>query len=143
LRYIQNIKYNPDADHQVSNAEVYKNDVRPVSQALRDRRPCFIGHCMRSNQPIADILLSDCDNHPEKEGGKRLFRMGQGNTKTYLKQLFEDINGCSEYGRDMVNQLREDMLDREIWRVMVKKVSIAQRNKYENNNNTNSNMDAE
>ena len=92
---------------------------------------------MRSNQPIADILLWDCDNHQEKEGGKRVFRMGQGNTKTYLKQLFEDINGCSEYGRDMVNQLREDMLDREIRRDMIKKVSIAQRNKHENNNNTN------
>ena len=84
---------------------------------------------MRSNQPIAGIFLRDCVNHMEKEGGKRLFRMGQGNTKTYLKQLFEDINGCSEYGRDMVNQLRESMLDREIWRDMIKKVSIAQKNK--------------
>ena len=92
---------------------------------------------MRSNQPVADILLWDCDNHLEKEGGKRLFRMGQGNTKTYLKQLFEDINGCSEYGRDMVNQLREDMLDGEIWRNMIKKVSIVQKNKYEDNSNTN------
>ena len=92
---------------------------------------------MRSKQPVADVLLWDCDDHLEKEGGKGLFRMGQGNTKTYLKQLFEDINGCSEYGRDMVNQLREDMLDREKWRDMVKKVSIAQRNKYENNNSTN------
>ena len=70
---------------------------------------------MKSNQPIADILLWDCDNHAEKEGGKRLFRMGQGDTKRYLKQFFEDINGCSEYGRDMVNQLREDTLDREVW----------------------------
>jgi hypothetical protein len=68
LRYI---KYNPDAEHHASNAEVYKNDVRPVSQALRERRLRFIGHCMRSNQPIADILLWDCDNHLEKEGGKR------------------------------------------------------------------------
>ena len=58
---------------------------------------------MRSNQPVADILLWDCDNHLEKEGGKGLVRGGQGNTKTYLKQLFEDINGCSEYGRGMVN----------------------------------------
>jgi hypothetical protein len=81
LRYILNIKYNPDAEHHASNAEVYKNDVRPVSQVLRERRLCFIGHCMRSNQPIADILLWDCDNHLEKEGGKRLFRMGQGDTK--------------------------------------------------------------
>ena len=92
---------------------------------------------MRSNQPVADILLWDCDNHLEKEGGKRLFRMRQGNIKTYLKQFFEDINGCSEYGRDVVNQLREDMLDREIWRNMIRKVSIAQKNKYEDNNNTN------
>ena len=112
LRYILNIKYNPDAEHQVSNAEVYKDDVRPVSQVLRERRLRFVGHCMKSNQPIADILLWDCDNHLEKEGGKGLVRRGQGNTKTYLKQLFEDINGCSEYGRDMVNQLREDTLDR-------------------------------
>jgi hypothetical protein len=37
----------------------------------------------------------------------------------------------------MVNQLREDMLDREIQMNMIKKVSIAQKNKYENNNNTN------
>ena len=74
---------------------------------------------MRINQPIADILLWDCDNHLEKESGKRLFRRGQGNTKTYLKQLFEDINGCSEYGGDMVNQLREDTLDREVWRNII------------------------
>jgi hypothetical protein len=114
LRYVQYIKYNPDAEHHASNAEVFENDVRQVSQVLRERRLSFNGHCMRSNQPIADILLLDCDNHLEKEGGNRLFRMVQGNTKTYLKQLFEDINGCSEYGRDMVNQLREDTLDREI-----------------------------
>ena len=79
---------------------------------------------MRSNQPIADVFLRDFYNHMEKEGGKRLFRMGQGNTKTYLKQLFEDISGCSEYGRDMVNQLREDTLDREIWRNIIRKVSL-------------------
>ena len=71
---------------------------------------------MRSNQPVADILLWDYDNHLEKEGGKGLVRQGQGNTKTYLKQLFEDINGCSEFGKDMVRQLREDMLDRVVWR---------------------------
>ena len=37
----------------------------------------------------------------------------------------------------MVSQLREDILDREIWRNMIKKVSIAQKNKYEDNSNTN------
>ena len=57
LRSILNIKYNPNAEHQVSNAEVYKDDVRPVSQVLREMRLSFVGHCMRSNQPIADILL--------------------------------------------------------------------------------------
>ena len=112
MQYILNIKYSPDAEHQVSNAEVYKNDVRPVSQVLRERHLSFVGHCMRSNQPVADILLWDCDNHLEKEGGKGLVRQGQGNTKTYLKQLFEDINGCSEYGRGMVNDLRDEMLNR-------------------------------
>jgi hypothetical protein len=66
------------------------------------------------------MLLWDCDHHLEKEGGKGLLRMGQGNTKTYLKQLFEGINGCSEYGRDMVRQLREDMLDKEVWRNTIK-----------------------
>ena len=40
-----------------------------------------IGHCMRSNQPIAGIFLRDRVNRMEKEGGKRLFRMGQGDTK--------------------------------------------------------------
>ena len=64
---------------------------------------------MLRNPAQHDILR---DNHLEKEGGKRLFRMGQGDTKRYLKQFFEDINGCSKYGRDMVNQLREDTLDR-------------------------------
>ena len=37
----------------------------------------------------------------------------------------------------MVVTLREDMLDREVWRNMIKKVSIAQKNKYEDNSNTN------
>ena len=59
LRYLINIKYNPNADHHIGNAEVNKNDVRPVSQVLRERRLSFVGHCMRSNQPIADILLWD------------------------------------------------------------------------------------
>ena len=54
-------------------------------------------------------------------------RRCQGNTKTYLKQLFEDINGCSEYGRGMVNDLRDDMLNREIWRNTIREVSTAQR----------------
>ena len=142
LRYILNIKYNPDAEHQVSNAEVYKDDVRPVSQVLRERRLRFVGHCMRSNQPIADILLWDCDNHLEKEGGKGLVRRGQGNTKTYVKQLFEDMNGSYEYGREMVNDLREEMLNREVWRNIIREVSNAQKNKLLNNNNntsTNSN----
>ena len=67
---------------------------------------------MRSNQPVADILLWDCDNHLEKGGGKGLVRRGQGNNKTYLKQLFEDTSGCSEYGRGMVNDLRDEMLNR-------------------------------
>jgi hypothetical protein len=54
---------------------------------------------MRSNQPIADVLLWDCDDHLENEGGNGLYKMGRGKTKTYLKQLFEDINGISRYGR--------------------------------------------
>ena len=68
--------------------------------------------------------------------------MEQGNTKTYLKQLFEDINGCSEYGRGMVNDLRDEMLNREIWRNIIREVSNAQKNKQLNNNtntSTNSN----
>jgi hypothetical protein len=82
LRYISNIKYNPNAEHQLSNAKVYKNDVRLVSQVLRERHFSFVGHCTRSNQPVADILFWDCDNHLEKKGGKGLVRRGQGNTKT-------------------------------------------------------------
>jgi hypothetical protein len=133
LRYILNIKFNPDAEHHVSNAEVYKNDVRPVSQVLRERRLSFVGHCMRSKQPIADILLWDCDNHLEKEGGKGLVRRGQGNTKTYLKQLFEDIYGSSEYGLGLVNELHDNMLNRDTWRSIIRKVSIDQKNKQPNN----------
>ena len=66
--------------------------------------------------------------------------MEQGNTKTYLKQLFKYINECSEYGRDMVNQLREDTLDREVWRNIIKQVSFAQKNKHETINNTNTSI---
>jgi hypothetical protein len=71
-----------------------------------------------------------------------LVRRGQGNSKTYLKQLFEDINGCSEYGRGMVNDLRDDMLNRENWRNIIREVSTAQKNKQLNidyNTSTNSN----
>ena len=62
-------------------------------------------------------------------------KMGQGNTKTYLKQLFEYINECSKYGRNMVNQLCENTLDREVWMNIIKQVSFAQKNKHETNNN--------
>ena len=81
-------------------------------------------------------MLWDCDNHLEKEGGKGLVRQGQGNTKTYLKQLFEDINGYSEYGRGMVNDLRDDMLNREVWRNIIREVSTAQKNKQLNHKYT-------
>ena len=60
-----------------------------------------VGDKTYRSSPVADILLWDCDDHLEKKGGKGLLRMGHGNTKTYLKQLFEDINKCSEYGRDI------------------------------------------
>jgi hypothetical protein len=36
LSYIQNIKYNPDAEHHASNAEVYWNDVCPVLMVQRN-----------------------------------------------------------------------------------------------------------
>jgi hypothetical protein len=55
LRFTLNIKYNPDAEHQVSNAEVYKDDLRPVSQVLRERHLSFIGHCVSSDKLIADM----------------------------------------------------------------------------------------
>jgi hypothetical protein len=97
---------------------------------------------MRLNQPVADTMLWDSDDHLEKEGGKGQVRQSQGNTKTYLKHLFEDINGCSEYGRAMIINLRDDMLDRKIWRNTIRDVSTAQNNKHPTNNNnisTNSN----
>jgi hypothetical protein len=37
---------------------------------------------MRSNQPVANVLLWDCDDNLEKKGGKGLLRQRQGNTKT-------------------------------------------------------------
>ena len=67
-----------------------------------------------------------------------MVRRGQGNTKTYVKQLFEDINGSYEYGREMVNDLRDEMMNREIWRNTIREVSIAQKNKQLNNNNNTS-----
>jgi hypothetical protein len=39
-------------------------------------------------------------------------RVWSGEAK--LKQLFEEINACSDYGRGMVNDLRDDMLNRGI-----------------------------
>jgi hypothetical protein len=49
-------------------------------------------------------------DHPDKGGGKGSFAQGQHNTKTYWKQSFEDINYSSEHDRNMVHQLRGDML---------------------------------
>jgi hypothetical protein len=45
---------------------------------------------MRSNQPVADILLWDCDDHPEKKGGKGLYRQGQGMI-TWRRRV---VRGC-------------------------------------------------
>ena len=74
-------------EHHASNAEVYKNDVRPVSQVLRERRLSFVGYCMRSNQPVADILLWNCDNRLEKEDDKGF---GQAMPRQY-QDLFKAI----------------------------------------------------
>jgi hypothetical protein len=55
LRYTQNIKYDPDAEHHAIDAKVNMNDARPVSQVMRERHLSFVGHCTRSNQPSAGI----------------------------------------------------------------------------------------
>ena len=53
---------------------------------------------MRSNQPIADILLWDCDDHLEKKGGKSLVRQGLGQgdprliSSDYSKTLMEVLS---------------------------------------------------
>jgi hypothetical protein len=48
--------------------------------------------------------------------------------------LFKDINWNSEYGRDMANHLCEDILNRAIWKNIIRQVSDAQKNKQPNNN---------
>jgi hypothetical protein len=63
-----------------------------------------------NNTRLNDKLLWDCGDHPDKGGGKGSFAQGQLNTKTYWKQSFEDINYSSEHDRNMVHQLRGDML---------------------------------
>jgi hypothetical protein len=80
----------------------------------------------------------DHDAHRETDGGKGLVRRGQGNTRTNLKQLFKDINGSSEYGRETVIQLCEKILHRVVWWNAIRKVSTAQKNKQPDNNTNNS-----
>jgi hypothetical protein len=70
---------------EVPAFHVYILDIlcRPVT-GPEERRLRFVRHCMRSNQPLAEILLEDCDDHLQKNGGKGLVRQGQGKAKTYL-----------------------------------------------------------
>ena len=77
IRRVKNIKY----DQHITNETLYQ-DIPKISCTIRKRRLQFLGHCIRSNQPVSQLAVWEADGP---------MRVGQGNRLTYIKQIKRDL----------------------------------------------------
>ena len=96
----------------IPNSVLY-NGIEFVSVRLLEKQLSFAGHCIRSNQPISDLLLWD---HTKLVGCKCSKSASNAN---YSRQLLRAI-GRVEGLVTSDEEVRMLMLDREAWRVRLK-----------------------
>ena len=98
LRSVLNIHWK----QHVTNAELY-GDLPKISQKIRERRTRFAGHCSRSDECVAKLILWEPKHGKRKPGRPAL---------TYINVLKQDT------GLD-VNDVKTAMQDRKVWRAIV------------------------
>ena len=103
LRKVNNVTWK---DH-FTNKALY-GDLQPISSVIRRRRLKFSGHCVRSQDPVSELVLW------EPKHGKR--RSGRPE-KTYINILKEDTGMASTH------ELETCMKDREVWQRIVSRCS--------------------
>jgi hypothetical protein len=113
LRYALNRKW---SDY-IPNSTLY-NGLESVSIRLLEKQLIFAGHCIRSNQPISELLLWD---HTRLVGCK--CSKGASNAN-YSRQLLKAI-GRVEGLVTSDKEVHKLMLDRETWRSKIKMIVAA------------------
>ena len=103
VRFVKNVRvYN--AATAVSNADLFKGFDR-IEDTILKRRLCFAGHCQRSNQPVADLLLAPLP--PKTPWSKPPLNM--------VSVLQADVQRATKGPLPSPLQLRDLMLDRSAW----------------------------
>jgi hypothetical protein len=111
LRYALGYKW---SDY-ISNNVLYGH-LRRVSSILLEKQLIFAGHCVRSDQPVRDLVLWD---HSQMTRCKCTPGAGsRGNSAKLLLKRVGKVDGlvCSDV------ELHKLMQDREAWRIRVKAV---------------------
>jgi hypothetical protein len=103
LRYALNYKY---SDY-VPNSTLY-NGLEFVSIRLLEKQLIFAGHCIRSNQPISELLLWD---HTKLVNCKCSKGTSNSNYSRQLLKAIGSVDGLVTSDKE-VHKL---MLDREAW----------------------------
>jgi hypothetical protein len=101
----------------VPNSTLY-NGLEFVSIRLLKKQLIFSGHCIRSNQPISELLLWD---HTKLVGCKCSKGVSYAN---YSRQLLKAIERVDELVTSD-KEVRKLMLDREAWRSRIKMIVAA------------------
>jgi hypothetical protein len=108
LRYALNYKW---SDY-IPNSVLY-NGIDFVSIRLLEKQLYFAGHCIRSKQPISDLLLWD---HTKLVGCKCSKSASNANYSRQLLRAIGRVEGLVTSDEDV----RKLMLDREAWRIRLK-----------------------
>ena len=87
-------------------SEIYGNVQRVVS-VIKSRRLQSIGHCILctgDSQPVKNLVLWQ---------PLEAFNIGQGNRKTYINQMLEDLPGLD------IEDITRAGNDRDVWRELI------------------------
>jgi hypothetical protein len=96
----------------MSQKNILYNGLELVSIRLLEKQLCFVGHCIRSKQPISELLLWDHTKFVNCKCSK-----GASNVN-YSRQLLKAIGRVDGLTSD--EEVRKLMLDREAWRSRIK-----------------------
>jgi hypothetical protein len=95
------------------------NGLEFVSIRLLEKPLSFAGHCIRSNQPISELLLRDHTKLVNCKCSK-----GASNAN-YSRQLLKAIGRVDGQVTSASEEVRKLMIDREAWRSRIKMIMIA------------------
>jgi hypothetical protein len=111
IRYALNCK----RSDYIPNNILYNHGLEFVSIRLLEKQLCFAGRCIRSKQPISELLLCDHTKLVNCKCAK------VASNADYLRQLLKAI-GRADGLVTSDEEVRKLMLDREAWRSRIKMI---------------------